>query len=102
MAEPKRQKTVWYVIGCIGLGLLSIPCVGVLAAIAIPAFVNYTRRSKTAEARANVAALRSGVESACATAGGTLPDALGPTLASPGAQRQLPTLDPRWSEYGLA
>lgn len=101
MAEPKRQKTVWYVVGCIGLAILSVPCVGVLAAIAIPSFVSYTRRAKTAEARANVGLIRNGVESACTNAGGVLPDALPPTLAAPAAERQIPTLGAGWDTYGL-
>jgi type II secretory pathway pseudopilin PulG len=88
-------------IGCAVLAVLSIPCTGVVAAIAIPAFVSYTRRAKTAEARASVAMIRSAVEAECTSAGGVLPDALAPTLASPGPARQVVTLDPRWSRYGL-
>ena len=41
-------------------GALCIPCTGILAAIAIPGFVGYVRRSKTAEARANLSAMRVG------------------------------------------
>jgi Tfp pilus assembly major pilin PilA len=96
MAEGKRQKPIWYVIGCIGLALLSVPCLGVAAAIAIPAFVNYARRAKTTEARANVAQI-----AAVACAGASLPEALAPTLAAPGPERQMPALDPRWTAYGL-
>jgi type II secretory pathway pseudopilin PulG len=98
-----KQKPIWYVIGCIGLALFGgVPCIGVGAAIAIPSFVSYTRRAKTAEARANLMALASGVRAACEAPGGALPDALGPTLASPSSERQVPTLDPRWSALGLA
>jgi hypothetical protein len=42
-------------------GALCIPCTGVLAAIAIPGFITYVRRSKTAEARANIDAIRLGI-----------------------------------------
>lgn len=96
-----KQKPIWYVIGCIGLALFGgVPCIGVGAAIAIPAFVNYTRGAKTAEARANLMALGSGVRASCDETR-ALPDALGPTLPSPSSERQVPTLDPRWSALGL-
>lgn len=43
-------------------GVLCVPCTGILAAIAIPGFIGYVRRSKTAEAHANVAVIRHGIE----------------------------------------
>ncbi len=98
---PKTPKTLWYVVGCLALAALAVPCIGILAAIAIPAFVNYTRRAKTAEARANIGSIRSSLEATCTNAGGVLPAALTPTLAAPGPQRQLATLDPAWDAYGL-
>lgn len=42
-------------------GALCIPCSGILAAIAIPGFVGYIRRSKAAEATTNLASIRSGI-----------------------------------------
>lgn len=42
-------------------GALCIPCTGVLAAIAIPGFVSYVRRSKTVEAVSNIANIRVGI-----------------------------------------
>ncbi|RLB57433.1 MAG: hypothetical protein DRJ42_00405 [Deltaproteobacteria bacterium] len=44
------------VVGC-------VPCTGVLAAIAIPAFINYVRRSNTAEATSNLRTLFAGAAS---------------------------------------
>lgn len=105
MADGK-QKPIWYVVGCIGIGLILVPCVGgVIAAIAIPAFVNFTRRSKTAEARANVGAIMAGVEAYCDTehpGSGPLPRAAGPTLSAPGAERQAQTLGPEWDDVAFS
>lgn len=99
----KGQKPIWYVVGCIGLAILCIPCVGVLAAIAIPAFVNYTRRAKTAEAHANVAMIARGVEAYCAEGhDGLLPPAAGPTLSQPTSNRQTPTIGAEWASIGFA
>ena len=42
-------------------GALCIPCTGILAAVAIPSFITFTRRSKTVEARANLGAIRMGI-----------------------------------------
>jgi type IV pilus assembly protein PilA len=47
----------------VGVGFGMVCVVGVLAAIAIPAFINYVRRSKTSEAGANLAALYRGAAS---------------------------------------
>ncbi len=38
----------------VAMCLLSVPCVGVLAAVAVPAFVGYLARAKTAEAETNL------------------------------------------------
>lgn len=46
----------WLIIGAVigGALLVLIPCVGILAALAIPAFVQYLNQAKTAEAHAMV------------------------------------------------
>ncbi len=100
MAERRGQHPVWYLIGCVGLLILSVPCLGMGAALAIPGFVSYARRAKAAEARTHLGALRQGVEAECVS-GGRMPAALGPTLAMPGPEEQVPTLDPRWTALGL-
>ena len=111
MAEPaKRTKPIWYLVGCVGLAILMVPCIGVVAAIAIPAFVNYARRAKTVEARTNVATIARGVETFCTAdhVGPTgavtnaLPAALAPTLRSPAAEPQIATLDPGWASLGFS
>lgn len=106
MAEaPKRSNTIRYVIGCVALLALSVPCLGIAAAIAIPAFVNYTRRAKTTEVRANLTAISHGVIGHCLSdhVPGTsvLPDALLPTIAEPNAMRQMGVVDARWADLGF-
>lgn len=49
---PKKSRTG--LIIAIAVLVLSVPCCGVLAAVAIPAFIGYTRRSKTAEVEDNL------------------------------------------------
>jgi hypothetical protein len=110
VAEPTKRNRVWYVVGCVGLAILTVPCIGVAAAIAIPAFVNYSRRAKTVEARTNVAMIVRGVESYCAAERASptgavtneLPPALAPTLASPGPEAQITTLAPGWADVGFS
>jgi type II secretory pathway pseudopilin PulG len=99
---PKRSKTFWLVIGCVGLAALSVPCIGILAAIAIPAFVNYARRAKTVEAQTNVAMIARGVTEHC-VASGVLPDAVGPSISTPSATRQIQDFDaPGWQAVGFS
>jgi hypothetical protein len=49
-----NNKKVILIIALAVLVLGAIPCIGIFAAIAIPAFVQYTRRAKTAEAEVNL------------------------------------------------
>ncbi len=64
MQEPtkKKSKTVWIIVIVAGLALC-VPCTGILAAMGIPAFVGYTRRSKTAEATSMLSSLFRGAAS---------------------------------------
>jgi hypothetical protein len=109
MAEPAKRNTTPFVIGCVVLAVLLVPCIGMLAAIAIPAFVNYTRRAQVSEAHANVAMIVRGVQTYCTAErlGPTgamtteLPPALAPTLVTPGPVPQVPTLAPGWSDVGF-
>jgi type II secretory pathway pseudopilin PulG len=95
-------------------GALCIPCTGILAAVAIPGFITYVRRSKTAEARANISAIRVGIteyatrESVTATGdlrGPVLIESLPatPSVESVGAMKQTWPLDanPGWSAIGF-
>lgn len=95
-------------------GALCIPCTGILAAVAIPGFIGYIRRSKTAEARANITLIRHGIdayamEERVAAAGqletGVLPETLPatPRVESIGAMKQTWPLDanPGWAAIGF-
>ncbi len=76
--------------------------IGTCAAVAIPVFVKYMRRSKTSEAFANVDVLYDAVVAAHAGTG-RLPEPLGPTPATPGFNRQLWPADaaPGWAALGF-
>ncbi len=52
--RPRAAKTNWLAVLII-VGFVGLIVLGTLAAIAIPAFTKYTRRSKTSEARVNLA-----------------------------------------------
>jgi type IV pilus assembly protein PilA len=85
--NPRRNKTIVIVVVALaGVGL-AIPCIGILAAIAIPAFIQYVKKSKTAEAEANVRQLETGLMAYCSQRG-ELPPAAGPLPASPGPDKQ--------------
>ncbi len=61
----KSKSNQWAVFAIAGgvLLFLLIPCLGIAAAVAIPAFINYTRRARTAEAEAQLRALFEGASS---------------------------------------
>ena len=63
--KPKMSSGVKLLIGCGVLIPLLVCCVGVLSATAIPAFLRYTLRSKTAEAGVNVRQLSDAARSRC-------------------------------------
>lgn len=59
-SKSKSSKTVVTLVVAAALLLGCIPCTGVIAAVALPAFISYVRRSKTVEATANLRALYTG------------------------------------------
>lgn len=101
---PKKKRSgalmaLVLVGGCLGVVFVG----GVLAAIAIPSFVSYTRRSKTAEAQMYVQELKARVMEHCA-ANGALPPAAGPVPAAPGELKQIGDFasDPVFAQLGFA
>ena len=49
MTEKKRSGMFWVMVGCGGLLVFGVPVLGILAAIAIPAFLRYMKQSKVVE-----------------------------------------------------
>lgn len=87
--KKKRSKTeLAFIIGGVGV-LLAVPCIGVVAAIAIPAYINYVKRSKTAEAEHNLRRLYDSAASRYETTRALPPD-LPRTPAEPGCGAKLP------------
>lgn len=55
------SKTIKWVILILGGGVVFVFCAGVLAAIAVPSFMEYMKQSKAAEASAVMTQMRAGV-----------------------------------------
>ena len=92
-AKKSTLKTVAIVAVVLACACAAaVPVIGVLAAVAIPAFVNYSKRAKTGEAESNLRALRTGVSAYCRGTG-QLPGSAGPVPAVPGASKQIGAFD---------
>ncbi len=114
--SPKKSMSTMVIalIVVAGMCVLSVPCIGVVSAIAIPAFVGYTRRAKTAEVAANIASIRMGISAYAMSetvdpASGQmrmrgLPPSLPLTPATQGVERHMwpSDADPGWSELGFS
>lgn len=112
MTEKKGSDKVRLAFILGGCGCLGVTVIGILAAIAIPSFIGYTRSAKASEARANVESLyvavqgyydyeRPGPDGALARA---LPPSLPRTPAAPGCgEKQTWPMDaaPGWAELGF-
>jgi type IV pilus assembly protein PilA len=57
LAAPKKGGPVWIIVLVVIL-CCSVPCIGILAAIAIPNFIKYQLRAKQGEARVNIVGIR--------------------------------------------
>lgn len=102
MSTKKGGAGKWVAIVVGGCGCLVVVG-GILAAIAIPSFIGYVRKSKTAEATANVEAIFAGVSSYHAM-NGELPASLPRTPAQPGCEVKVawpPDAAPGWSDVGF-
>ncbi|MEM9069027.1 MAG: hypothetical protein AAGE52_11005 [Myxococcota bacterium] len=99
---PKKDRTVVWILRC--AGCLVIVCVlAILASIAIPAFINYVKRSKTAEAHTNITQLASRLEASCDPVRGYAIQTAGPLPAVPGSNKQSAnwSADPGFSAIGF-
>lgn len=59
-APKKSRRGLWILVSIAVVFGLGVPCVGITAAVAIPAFTRYTRHAKTAEAEAKLRELYMG------------------------------------------
>lgn len=103
-AKSKAPVIITVIVTLMGLVMLTLVCGGIAAAIGIPAFVGYVRRSKTAEAVANVHALSDGVATYAMLGTRGLPPSLPLTPPTQDAERRAwpSDADPLWAELGLA
>ncbi len=88
------------------VGLVSVCVLGIIAAIAIPAFIGYVRQAKTAEAHSNLGTLAIQVENYCRD-NGQLPRHAGPVpLTVPEAGKVMAyadfEADPGFRDLGFA
>lgn len=86
-AKAKMSTGVKLLIGCAILVPTSLCCVGMGSAVAIPAFLRYTRQSKTAEASTLLSELRTSVTARCLAEQPTV--SAGPVPVTPSADRQV-------------
>jgi type II secretory pathway pseudopilin PulG len=100
--QKKKSKSPIVLIALIGACVLSVPCIGIVAAVAIPSFVGYVRKSKVAEATSNVRYLETCVVDYCQRTG-RLPGATATIPAFPGPEKQVADFssDPVFAEIGF-
>lgn len=90
---PKKSNTALIVVvGLIAFCFVGVPVLGVIAAIAIPGFLGYVRRSKVAEAKPNLLMIAHAEESYCEDHSNYLFPA-GPVPAAPMAAKQIGDFD---------
>jgi len=87
-AAPKKKSVLVWVLVAV-LGVVGCICgIGILAAIAIPGFVSYAKRSKYAEVQTQLRVLGRSVEAYCHEHG-TLPGNAGPEPPQPSSTKRL-------------
>ena len=104
MATSKRSIPPWAIVILVFVGFMFASAVcGILAAIAIPSFVQYRMRSQTVEAVQNLNVLRDAASRQCARGDG-LPGSAGPLPRVPGPNRQSADFwsDPVFAELEFA
>lgn len=98
---PKRNPLVVVLIVVGALVVVFCVC-GVLAAMAIPAFINYVKRSKTSEAQLQLRTLSRAAQDACHRTGGFPP--AGPQPLTVGPEKRVGDFanDPGFAAIGFA
>ncbi|MCU0672032.1 MAG: hypothetical protein MUE69_04470 [Myxococcota bacterium] len=98
--KPKRNPLL---VVAIVLGALVVSCIvfGVIAAIAIPAFINYVKRSKTAEAELQLRMLSQAAQDACHRTGAFPPAGPQPLTVGPEKHVGAFASDPGFVELGF-
>jgi len=86
-SSKSKKGCLWWSLVLIGICALGIPVLGVCSAIAIPSFIAYTRRAKTAEAKTHLLTLRNAAIAYC-QAHNTLPPISGPVPGQPSKEKQ--------------
>jgi Tfp pilus assembly major pilin PilA len=97
----KRTWRFYLTVGCLGALALAISFAAIGAAVAIPMYIEFVKRTKLAEAQSALRFLRLSVEEECLELH-SLPAPLAPTLDAVGRARRTPTLDERWRAYGVS
>ncbi len=103
-STPKKKMGTGMkvLIGLVIACPVSVVVVGILAAIAIPAFIGYLGRAKTAEARANLSTIAAGLESYRAEHGSYPSAERTPMVAPCGVKELWSPTDPTWEQIGFS
>ena len=80
--------------------MIVVAIIGILAAIAIPNFINYQKRAKTSEARTNLGAIRTSEEAYASTADTYLDAAWNPDADPDGTKRAWTAGVAGWTDIG--
>ena len=59
-SEQKSNNVLWIVLGCLGCGGLGIILLGIVAAIALPSFLNQANKARESEAKAYLGSMNRG------------------------------------------
>ena len=82
--------------------MIVVAIIGILAAIAIPNFVNYQKRAKTSEARTNLGAIRTSEEAYASTADTYIVCAQNPAAPGLGTKQAWGAPGGGWDDIGYA
>lgn len=96
MASSGLSRTAKAVLALLALAAACVPCTGAMAAIGLPAWIRYVRRSEVVEARTNLRLLMEAVDRSDGSV------ELGPTPPLEGLGPPRPFADPAWAALDFA